>query len=158
MTREKSSPSRNIARVAFFIPFLLLLSPFLLLYAAFHWMRRLILHFLIWLIWLRKGKDILFVSSDSPIWHDYMAFEILPLLKGRAVVLNWSERQKWPKGSLAVHVFETFGGRRNFNPMVMCFRPFRRVKIFRFFPAFKEWKHGKTQRLQELRSDLIVEL
>jgi hypothetical protein len=110
----------------------------------------IILYFLIWLLWMRNGKDVLFVSSDSPIWHEYMSSEILPLARERAVVLNWSDRKNWPKWSLAVQVFKTFSGEHDFNP-----RPFRRAKSFRFFPAFKEWKHGQTERLEQLRSNLI---
>ena len=61
-----------------------------------------VLYLVIWSFWLTRGKDILFVYSDSPIWRDYMLTEMLPLVKGRAMVLNWSERNTWNKWSLRV--------------------------------------------------------
>jgi hypothetical protein len=54
---------------------------------------RAVTYVLIWLIWLPRGKDVLLVSSDSPTWQRYMAEEILPLVKQRAIVLNWSGAQ-----------------------------------------------------------------
>ena len=81
-------------------------------------------YLLVWVWWLPKGKDVLYVSSDSPIWREYMETEVFPLVAQRAIVLSWSARSKWPRWSFAVRVFRTFGGGRNFNPMVVLFRPF----------------------------------
>jgi hypothetical protein len=103
---------------------------------------RAALYALVWTLWLPKGRDILFVYSDSPIWHEYMTTQILPLVQSRAVVLNWSERKLWPWLSLAVSVFHSFGGGREFNPLVIIFRPFARAKLFRFWQPFQDWKRG----------------
>ena len=100
---------------------------------------------------------MLYVSSDSPSWKKCMGVEILPLVAERAVVLSWSARSKWPKWSFAVRVFHT-GGRLDFNPMVVLFRPFRRTRIFRFLPAFQEWKHGNNASIEQLRRDLMQAL
>jgi hypothetical protein len=116
------------------------------------------LYLLVWLLWLPKGKDILFVYSDSPIWHEYMTTAILPLVKRRAVVLNWSERSKWPLWSLGVSVFHRFGGDRDFNPLVVLFRPLRRARTFRFWPTFKDWKHGYREPVERLRQELLSAL
>jgi len=51
-----------------------------------------------------------------------------------------------------------FSGGRDFNPMVMLFRPFRGAKSFLFFSAFKEWKHGETKKVEQLRSELMQAL
>jgi hypothetical protein len=40
-----------------------------------------LLYLSIWFFWLTRGKDILFVYSDSPIWRDYMLSELLPLIE-----------------------------------------------------------------------------
>jgi hypothetical protein len=116
------------------------------------------LYLLVWLVWLPNGKDILFVYSDSPIWHDYMTREILPLVERRAVVLNWSERSKWPQWSLGVSVFQRFGGTRDFNPLVVLFRPLQRARTFRFWPAFKDWKRGYREPVERLRQELLSAL
>ena len=52
-------------------------------------------------------------------------------------------------GSLSVLAFRYFGGYREFNPMVVVFRPFRRTSTFRFWQAFRDNKHGKTKTLDE---------
>jgi hypothetical protein len=155
MARQKESFGRKVGRAAFFVPLLLLLLPVLVLSAVSYWLYRITLYVLVWLSWSRAGKDVLFIYSNSPVWHEYMTTQILPLVQERAIVLNWSERKKWPRWSLAVRVFRMFSGGCDFNPMVVLFRPFRGAKSFRFFSAFNEWKHGKTERVEQLRRELI---
>ena len=106
----------------------------------------------IWLTW--KKRRVLFVYSDSPIWKDYIEREILPYVRDRAVILNWSERRKW-KNSLAVLAFRYFGGYRNFNPIAIVFRPFHFVKTYRFFEAFKEFKRGDRKKVEEIRKEFF---
>jgi hypothetical protein len=121
-------------------------------------LNRFVVYAVIWLWWLPKGKDILFVSSDSSIWKEYMETQILPMVAGRAVVLNWSQRKLWSRFSFPVHLFRTFRGWRDFNPMVVVFRPLRPARVFRFLPAFKDWKHGRIQTIEELRHGLKLSL
>lgn len=52
------------------------------------------------------------------------------------------------KVEFRLRVFRIFGSGDNFNPMVVLFRPLRRGRIFRFLPAFKEWKHGNGTSLE----------
>lgn len=114
------------------------------------------LYLAIWLFWLPRGKDMLLVYSDSPIWHDYMVAEVLPLVQERAMVLNWTERNQWREWPLSVLAFRFFGGNYAFNPMVVVFRPLRRARTFRFWPAFKEWKHGDREPVEKLRRELSL--
>src|SRR5690242_1898618 len=109
MSREQPL-SRRFAQAAAIVLLLPIILPLGLLVLTLYWVHRLLTYVLIWCIWLPKGRDVLVVYSDSPIWRDYMRQEIIPLLDNRAVVLNWSERSKWPKWSFAVHVFRSFGG------------------------------------------------
>jgi hypothetical protein len=37
-----------------------------------------------------------------------------------------------------------------------CFRPLRRARIFRFWQAFKTWKRGDTNPVEQLRIDLFL--
>jgi hypothetical protein len=98
------------------------------------------------------------VYSDSPIWHDYMTSRLLPMLQERAVVLNWSERKTWSRWSLAVAVFNHFGSGREFNPMVILFRPLRTARIVRYWGAFKDWKRGHEEPVEKLTRDLLAAL
>jgi hypothetical protein len=133
-----------------FFCFLLLLIAVLIAY--------LLVYFAIWAFWLTRGKDVLFVYSDSPIWRDYMLAEMLPLVKTRAVILNWSERSTWERWSLRVIAFRLFAGRKAFNPMLVVFRPFRLAKRFRFYSAFREWKQGNRQGVEKMNRDVMSTL
>ena len=162
MAREKEALGRrlmNAALVVLALPFLLLLVlPLVLAVAALYFLHKIAVYTLVWVLWLPKGKDVLVVYSESPIWHEYMSAEVVPLVRERAVVLNWSERKKWPRWSFAAHVFRSFGGNRNFNPLVVVFRPLRRAKLFRFWQPFKDWKHGHTEPVKRLRQRLLLTL
>lgn len=117
--------------------------------------QRVLLYILIWSVWLPRGRDVLFVYSESPIWKEYMIEEILPLARERAVILNWSERTQWRRLSLAVQAFRAFGGDREFNPLVIVFRPFQFARKFRFWRAFKASKRGDQDPVAKLRQELI---
>ena len=56
---------------------------------------------------------------------------------------------------LAVAVFRHFGGRREFNPMAIVFRPFRFRTIFRFFRPFHDLKRGKLEPLARIENELF---
>jgi hypothetical protein len=84
-----------------------------------------------------------------------MATQILPLVRERAVVLNWSERQMWPRLSFRAHVFHCFGKGREFNPLIVLFSPFRRARIFRFWLPFQDWKRGYPEPVKKLREELV---
>jgi len=112
------------------------------------------LHMLIWTFWCLRGRDILFVYSDSPIWHDYIEQRLLPPIRDRAVVLNWSHRKRW-RLSLARAAFHHFGGYREFNPLAVVFRPLRRSQKFRFWQPFRDLKHGRPHTLQKMEKDFF---
>ena len=144
-----------MARFAFIALLLPIILPLLIVGLVLHFLNNIVIYLFVWVWWLPKGKDVLYVSSESPIWKEYMETEVFPLVAERAIVLSWSTRSKWPKWSFAVRVFRTFGRGRDFNPMVVLFRPFRRARIFRFLPAFQEQKHGNSANVEQLRRDLI---
>jgi hypothetical protein len=154
----KKSLIRRIGEAALIVVMLPILLPLLAFVLLLYGTHRIALYTLIWLLWLPGGKDVLVVYSDSPIWHDYMTTQIVPLVEKRAVILNWSERNKWPKWSLPTQVFRSFGSDREFNPMVAVFRPFRRAKLFRFWAAFKDTKRGYNEPVDRLRNELLLTL
>jgi hypothetical protein len=147
-----------VARLALIALLLPIILPLAIVGLGLHFLNKVVVYLLVWVWWLPKGKDVLYVSSDSPIWKEYMESEVFPLLAERAMVLSWSARSKWPKWSFAVRVFRTFGSGRDFNPVVVLFRPFRRARIFRFLPAFQERKHGNSASVEQLRRDLMQAL
>ena len=156
--REKRRPPRRLGMTVL----IALLSPIIAVYALVYLVLYLfylsLTYFLVWALWLLRGKDILFVYSDSPIWQEYMTTQILPRVQERAVVLNWSERSQWSRWSFRTHAFHFFGENREFNPLVVLFRPFRRAQTFRFWGAFKDWKHGNKETVERLSQELFSAL
>ena len=155
MSREPESIGQKVLKFTVIVLSLPIVLPLAIVGLVLHLLNRVVVYLLVWLWWLPREKDVLYVSSDSPIWKDYMETEILPLVAERAIAVNWSGRSKWPKWSFTVHVFRTFRGGRDFNPMVVLFRPFRRARIFRFLPAFQDLKHGNRASIEWLRDDLM---
>src|SRR5215470_3709096 len=154
MSRDRESTGRKVLSVTLIIFILPVVLPLAVVGLLLSVLNTTVVYLLLWTWRLPNGKDVLYVSSDSPIWKEYMENEILPLVAKRAVVLSWSDRSRWPKWSFTVRVFRTFGHGRNFNPMVVLFRPLCRAKTFRFLPAFQEWKHGNRTKVEELRRSL----
>jgi hypothetical protein len=91
MTRQKEPRLRRLRNTALLLVVLPLILPLALITIALYLPYRIALYLLVWALWLPRGKDILLVYSDSPIWREYVLSEILPLVQERAVVLNWSE-------------------------------------------------------------------
>lgn len=133
----------------------IVLLPFLLIIFVHHILSTIILTFLAWSVWCSRGKCVLFVWSDSPIWKEHIQREILPNIEHRAVILNWSQRSQWSRWSLAVRAFCFFGGRREFNPIAIVFKPFHRTQVFRFWKPFKDFQHGDETALAEMSKDLF---
>ena len=79
------------------IPLLLLALPFLLVYGIIWWFWGYVLAHWCWRAHGRHGRDVLFVYSNSPNWEAYIEENILPRIRDRAVILNWSERKLWPQ-------------------------------------------------------------
>jgi hypothetical protein len=89
--RQKKSLGRkvwDVARVVLLLPFLPLVLTLLAVGLGLAVLNRIVVYMLVWFRWLPKGKDALFVSSDSPIWKEYMQTEILPLVEKRAISLR----------------------------------------------------------------------
>lgn len=113
------------------------------------------LHILIWSWGCTRGRDVLYVYSENPNWHDYIEQNILPVLGRRAIILNWSQRKRW-QFSLAKLAFYHFGTYREFNPMAVVFRPFRFTRTFRFWKPFQDLKHGNPKALQKMEGEFFT--
>jgi hypothetical protein len=118
----------------------------------------LLLQAMIWLIWLPQGRDTLVVYSDSPHWKQFFEDAFLPLVAQRSYVLNWSRRNAWRRFCLPVLALRYFGGRNEFNPLLVLFRPFRPARTFRLWKAFQDHKHGKSEKLDEALDKIAQEL
>jgi hypothetical protein len=129
------------------IPLFILLLPFVIAAIHFWALYSISLYFLVWACWLTRGRDLLVVYSDSPHWKNYIEEEILPRVRDRAIVLNWSQRRNWiGKMTLSSMVFQHFGGYREFNPIAVRFRPFWIHNTYRFWEPIKKWRKKDDRR------------
>lgn len=60
-----------------------------------------------------RGHDVLLVYSDSPAWRPYIEQKLLPHIGRRAIVLNWSERNRWGISLGRSSVFISFAAVEN---------------------------------------------
>jgi len=106
--------------------------------------------------WRTEDRDLLLVYSNSPNWQRYVEETWLPKWGDRAVVLNWSERSKWRRPvPPEVALFRAFAGAREFNPLAIVVPARgRKVHVFRFWLAFRDYKHGKDRLLRAAEADL----
>lgn len=151
-SRESKFKWWQLALIISLAPVIIILTTVALLFFV---VSTVCLHIAIWMWWCLRGRDILFVYSDSPIWREYIDQHILPHIGERAVVLNWSERKRW-RVSLARLAFHHFGGYRQFNPLAVVFHPFRRTRIFRFWQPFRDFKHGNAEALHHMEAEFFA--
>jgi hypothetical protein len=146
------------------VPLVVVLSPFIISVLCLWFLYSVTLSLLVWVCWLTRGRDVLFVYSDSPHWREYVEAEILPRIKNRAVVLNWSERRKWlRRWSLAPMLFRNFGGYREFNPIGFHFRFLHAPRAYRFWEPLMKWRKKDDAKdldalLERFYSDLGIQM
>jgi hypothetical protein len=140
------------------ITLLIVFSPVLLMLLLFWFAGAIGLHVMTLVMWSPRGRNVLFVYSDSPVWKGYVEDNILPRLPKSAVILNWSQRNRWPTLSLAVCLFRFYGGSREYNPLALVIRPLRGPRVFRFWRAFRDFKHGRVETLNRLEATFLKEI
>jgi hypothetical protein len=142
--------------IVVFSPLVLAGLLLLLLGLPFYWLYRLLLRFVVEMLWAARGRRILLVYSRSPVWQDYIETKWLPRLRDHAVVLNWSDRATWRRTNpFAAWVFRHWAPSENFNPMAILFPRFPSTRRIAFYLAFRDWKHGNDAALREAENRLF---
>ena len=77
-------------------PLLVVVLPVIVVAGVLWLLAAVLLQLAVWLAWCSRGRYVLVVYSNSPIWQEYFEQQVLPAVGPRGVVLNWSERQRWP--------------------------------------------------------------
>lgn len=157
MNQKKNKPAQWLGILVFII-LLPLLAPLLLCIGAAYLITTVLVYLAVWMFWNTRGIYVLFVYSNSPHWQSYIQNDILPRLPKGQIVMNWSERKLWKYFSLSSIVFHHFGTYREFNPMAVIIRPFRRARIFRFFEPFRDFKHGNPESLRKMEAEFFSDL
>ena len=136
------------------LPLLVVLLPLVVVAGVLWLVMAVLLLLVVWLTWCSRGRYVLVVYSDSPIWQGYFEQNVLPAVGNRGVVLNWSDRKQWSY-SLPVALFKLFAGTRNFNPLAIVFQPLTWPRRFRFYEPFKAFKHGRPEGVERMRLELF---
>jgi hypothetical protein len=161
MTSEDDRKHRimpYVVRLPMVVAFVIFLLPLVPLLLATYFAYAIVLQMVIWTCWSTRGVNVLLVYSDSPNWQEYIETNIIPRLPSSTIAINWSDRRNWKRFSLPVMAARFFGGSREFNPMVVVFRPFHWAKTYRFWRPFKDYRHGKSEPLHALEAKLFSDL
>ena len=153
---KKSDSIKKALLFIICLPFLVLLVVGVLILLPLYCLYRVLLRIFVEVLLIIQGKRVLLVYSRSPTWEKYVEENWIPHIGDHAMVLNWSDRAKWYRwGSLPVWIFRFWAPLRNFNPMVIVFPWFSPAKEIGFFYAFRDWKHGNSEKLQEAENRLF---
>ena len=105
--------------------------------------------------WGPEGKVGLLVYSNSPHWQEYVETRWCPHLTDRMVVLNWSERRRWPDAApLEGKIHAHWAGDREYNPVAIVFPAGARPAVLRFRKPFRDYRHGRPAALLAAESEL----
>ena len=105
--------------------------------------------------WGAEGKRLLLVYSNSPHWQSYIEERWLPRLEPIAVVINWSERAGWREHhALEAEIFRAVTGDREYNPVAIIIPKTGKMRVIRFWKAFRDYRHGKDQALRRAEAEL----
>jgi hypothetical protein len=127
--------------------FLIVLSPLLLALLLGAALKHAWLASRLRILWPRE-KFVLVAYTDSAVWAPYIENSILPPIASHCVVVNRS-REDWKRRFRAEERALAFwGGRESYNPLAIVLRGQFRVKVFRFYEAFQEYKHGRPSALE----------
>ena len=102
------------------------------------------------------GRDLLLVYSASPLWQPYIEAEWLPRWGERAIVLNRSAPNWMARPEAELWSRMTAVG--DHTPAAIVIPARGRVRVFRFFKAFRDYKHGNAAPLRALEADLEAAL
>jgi hypothetical protein len=141
----------------------IVLSPLLIALGLFWALRAIWLSLLVRFTWYPHHKYLVLAYSNSPNWQQYIEIEILPKLHPHSWIVNWSARSQWRWWTkpLEVRIFQHWTGAnclfwsgKEYVPVAITFIPWWRPRVFRFWKAFKDFKHGKPDKLKHIEEKL----
>src|SRR4030042_5802994 len=91
---------------------------------------------------VNNGKRMIFVTSNSPIWHDYLENKWFKRIAKYTYILNWSERNQWNNSQWEVRMFRHWGGDRDMVPLIIIYVNSFNIRKIRLYKPFIEYKHG----------------
>ena len=101
----------------------------------------------------RRSRVIL-VYSDSPKWKSQIETQIIPDLPQNTLILNISKPGLGLSANFDYRQYTYWAGSKEYCPMVILRRPFRKPLLFRFYKAFRKSSDGDSAELRVLIQNL----
>jgi hypothetical protein len=98
--------------------------------------------------WFSKGKHIFFLYSDSKKWKEYFEQELIPKIRDKTAVWNWSTRHKdgWCDDIIEAKILKLYRPLGYFCPLAIVFMPNGGVRTFQFYTPYVDMlKSGKKE-------------
>ncbi len=144
------SAKDRLLKVLIMIPIIIFIIPILVFMLILELSYRIIFKIRI----INNGKRIIFVTSNSPIWHDYLENKWINIITKYAYILNWSERNQWNNSQWEIRMFRHWGGDRDMVPMFIIYVNYFHIQKFRLYKPFIEYKHGKDRNLSNIEINI----
>jgi hypothetical protein len=104
----------------------------------------------------KSHQDVIIVQNISEVPNLY-SDQILPLVHGRAVMLDYAKRQDWNSHDFAVKVYRHFGSHSKVSfhdpqylPAVIILKGYSKPRVF----SFGSLSTNRETRLEDLRKEL----
>lgn len=86
---------------------------------------------------------MLFAYSNSPIYKEYVENTLIPMIKEKAIIFNWSERKKWDNDDDFARLFRNIHrkvrwGKSEFVPFLVVPESKNSVKVIKLPDLPKE--------------------
>jgi hypothetical protein len=147
---DETSVKKRIIRILIFVAIIIFLIPIGLYLLIVEIIYRIKFQSIV----ISKKKRIIFVTSESPIWHDYLNNKWIPLIKEHAYILNWSQRKEWDESQWEVKAFHHWGRDREMNPIFIIYGNLLNIQVFRMYEPFIDYKHGKEKKLLDMEKEI----
>jgi hypothetical protein len=102
------------------------------------------------------GKVGIIAYTNNRKWASHVEERLLPRLASKTIVVDRSDAQWKSRFPLEHAVIRHWGGRREYNPIVIAFPSTGAPRVFRLYEAFQETRRGDRADLEK-QTALILE-
>jgi len=153
MAPRKKNKTPLVAMI--FMPLFLLFAGIVLFVSLPYQLYKFIFHVLAGSF---RHSQVILVYSDSPKWKSQIETQIIPNLPQRALILNISKPGLSLFADFDYRQYKYWAGSKEYCPIAIIRRPFRRPLLFRFYKAFRKSNGGNSAELQVLIQNLLSAL
>lgn len=150
MTRSFSRLVGAIIGVPILVAIGILLAPVIAVFWVAHAMMSVWLASRLRAAW-PSNKCVLLGYTQSPVWGPFIEQSLVPRLGDTVVSIDRSKETWKREHPVEARALSFWGGLRSYNPIAVVIRNPWRVRVFRFYKAFQQFKHGKPHELVSLR-------